>query len=256
MDCKKCALPVETSIQPFIHCNGLCAAIHHAACVGLDTPNLAAVSPPYKNSFWLCDECIDEFVCWRNDRSANAKELSSRPELSLNPEQQSALQRDVEELKGKVESILSTLTTTASCLPNTEMMRHSTPNSSRQFSREMSGTNACNVTPSVSAASERLTESAVDESFALLLTNIDGNVSEEDVQLMVARSLGAYDDECRNIKKLVPRWVDCSTLDYVSFKIILHCKWKPAAMMSTTWPRYVKFREFRRRECTWKPDNL
>ncbi|XP_062702089.1 uncharacterized protein LOC134285415 [Aedes albopictus] len=271
MNCKKCVLPVDTRSQPFIHCNGLCAAIHHAACVGLENADLAAVSPPKRNSFWLCDDCFAEFICWRNERTESAKGSSARPDHSLSQKQEYAPQRDVDELKAKVECLLlSTLTTTASCHPNTEMIRHSTPNSSRQPDREMSGINDSSVTPSASVpvVSERSTDSTVgDENFSekdplrtfapcelLPRITLDGNVSEEDIQLMVARCLGACDAECRNVRKLVPRWVDCSALDYVSFKVILHCKWKATAMMSTTWPRYVKFREFRRRECTWKPD--
>ncbi|XP_021709635.1 uncharacterized protein LOC110679416 [Aedes aegypti] len=165
------------------------------------------------------------------------------------PEPKCVLERDVEELKSKVETILSMLASHAD-----SVVRHSTPTSSIVFDDTVKGSN---LISEMSYAPGRLSESigGVDN-FDLLLTNINATVSEEDVQRMVCRCLGARDNECNNVKKLVPRWVDCSTLDFVSFKIVLDRKWKPAAMMSSTWPKNIKFREFKRRLCTWKPDDM
>nr|XP_029729300.1 uncharacterized protein LOC115266837 [Aedes albopictus] len=257
MDCKKCTSPVITKSQPFIYCNGLCATVYHATCVELSKSELAAVSPPNRNSFWLCDECFTEFIHWRNDRKGNVKESTAVAEPLLIPEQQYAQQRDVDELKMKVDFILTVLASTASCHVDTGIMPHSTPNSSRSSDSEMIRPNECTPMASVHASPARLSNPVGgEESFALVLTNIDGSVSEEDIQLMVARCLGASDAECRNVRKLVPRWVDCSTLDYISFKIVLNCKWKSTAMASATWPSNLKFRELKRRESTWKPDTV
>lgn len=52
--------------------------------------------------------------------------------------------------------------------------------------------------------------------------------------------------ECKNVKKLVPRWVDCSSLDSILFKIVLDHEWKSSPMMSSTWPNNIKFREFKK----------
>lgn len=246
MDCKKCHLPVYTKDQPFIYCNGLCAAVHHATCVGINKVELAAVSPPNKNSFWLCDECLVEFVRWRKERC----EIESVSIVIPDSEPKCVLERDVKELKSKVESILTLLASQENVHADS-VIRFSTPNLSRILDDTVRES-TINETPSVPV---RLSDSAGgDESFDLLLTNIDASVSEEDVQRMVCRCLGASDNECNNVRKLVPRWIDCSTLDFVSFKIVLDRKWKSAAMTSSTWPKNIKFREFRRKMCTWKPD--
>lgn len=252
MDCKKCFARVATKEEQFIHCNGPCGVIFHAACVGLDKVDLAAVSPPKRNSFWLCDECLAKFVLWRTERKEEKKESIAPTDRT---EPKSILQRDVDDLKAKVDSILSVLSASSNCSLDTVML-HSTPTSSRHFDNALREA-ACGGTSCVADASERSSNTtAGDENFSLLLTNIDSSVSEEDVQMMVSQCLGVCDTECKYVKKLVPRWVDSSTLDYISFKIVLNCKWKTIAMKSSTWPKNIRFREFRRRQCTWKPDTL
>ncbi|XP_062712760.1 uncharacterized protein LOC134289936 [Aedes albopictus] len=248
MECKKCLLPVVTKDQPHIYCNALCAAVYHAACVKLNTAELAAVSPPNKNSCWMCDECLVEFVQWRKEHSEKIKE----PIAATVPEPTCVLQRDVDELKAKVASILSVITSHENNHSDTtSWIRHSTPNSSRQ--KEGGTSEIANASDTASRLPDSI---CVDENFDLLLTNIDGSVSEEEVHLMVSRCLGTLDNERINVRKLVPRWVDCDALDYVSFKVVLNRKWKSAAMMSSTWPKNIRFREFKKVRCPWKPDIL
>nr|XP_029712066.1 uncharacterized protein LOC115256982 [Aedes albopictus]XP_029715015.1 uncharacterized protein LOC115258760 [Aedes albopictus] len=249
MECKKCLLPVVTKDQPYVYCNALCAAVHHAACVGLNTAELAAVSPPHKNSCWMCDECLVEFVQWRKERNEKMNEpiAATAPEHN---EPKCVLQRDVDELKAKVDSILSVITSHENNHTDA-WIRHSTPKSSRPMECGSSEVTVASETAS------RLPDSICEnENFDLLLTNIDGSVSEEDVQLMVCRCLGTRDNECINVRKLVPRWVDCSAFDYISFKIVLNRKWKSVAMMPSTWPRNIRFREFKKVRFPWKPDIL
>lgn len=250
MDCKKCRLSVRTKDQPYLYCNGLCAAIYHATCAELNEVELAAVSPPNKNSFWLCDECLAEFVQWRKERC----EKKLEPVALVNSEPKCVLQRDVDDLKNKVESILSALASYTNCHADS-LSQHSTPNSSQPSGFELKEANLNSEGSFVSDAANQLPNSVdEDDNFSLLLTNIDGSVSEEDVRRMVYRCLGVRENECKTVRKLVPRWVDCTTLDFVSFKIVLDRKWKSPAMMSSTWPNNIKFREFKKRLCTWKPD--
>lgn len=254
MDCKKCLLPVKTKDHPYIYCNGLCAAVHHAACVGLNTNDLAAVSPPKKNNMWLCDECLIEFVQWRQERT-DIKNVSIAEPVPLpnQLEQKCPLQRDIEELKNTVESIRLALASHER-FNSDARSRHSTPNTTNLSQQMDSGLGEMsNVPDALGRSTDSIRE---DDSFDLLLTNIDGNVSEEDIQRMVARSLGARDNEIIHVKKLVPRWVDCSTLDYISFKVVLNHKWKVSAMLSATWPKNVRFREFRKVRCPWRPETV
>ncbi|XP_062562247.1 uncharacterized protein LOC134225853 [Armigeres subalbatus] len=246
MDCKKCHHAVLTKEQPHIYCNGTCAEVYHATCVGLNKEQLAAVSPPYRNSFWLCDDCFTEFVQWRNEKKER-NVSTANVQKSVGPK--CVLHDDIIELKAKVDSIMSMLSSNGECNLDT-VMKHSTPNQivcSDPFTSGSSDQTALDDSARVS--------NSANDSFALLLTNIDSSVSEDDVQVMVSRCLGACDTECKSIRKLVPRWVDTSSLDYISFKIVLNRKWKSKAMMPSTWPRNVKSREFRQRQCTWKPDD-
>ncbi|XP_062703808.1 uncharacterized protein LOC134286241 [Aedes albopictus] len=253
MDCGKCLQLVETNAQPFVYCNGMCGRVFHATCVGVEIDDLPAVSPPKRNSFWLCDECFDEFLQWRETHK------KSPPQIQTSRAPECDLHRDVEVLKAKVEAIMTTLSANIASPPD-NAIRHSTPVSSLQIdcgSREISSQCETSSSPN---QTERFTNALNgddrDDSFALMLTNIDCNVTEEDVQQMVSRCLGARYAECNNVRKLVPRWIDCSNLDYISFKVVLSRKWKPAAMTSSTWPKNVKFREFKRRQTTWKPSDL
>lgn len=236
--------------MPYIVCNGLCSRMFHADCVGLDKGSLDAVSPPAKNSFWLCDECFTEFVKWR--------EMKKKNTVPVVPVTNSELQRDVDELKAKVACIISTLACNATNAP-TAVYRHSTPYSSPNLE---SGTSAgimktySGISQLPDLSSHASDPGETDDSFALLLTNIDGSVSEENVQQMVVRCLGACDSDCKDVRKLVPRWIDSSSLDFVSFKVVLNRKWKSIALTSSTWPKNVKYREFIRRRSTWKPEAL
>lgn len=93
-----------------------------------------------------------------------------------------------------------------------------------------------------------------DRSFSLLLTNIDCDTSEDDVRTLVHRCLGVTFKENIKVVKLVSKRMDYSLLDYISFKIMLNSKYKNIAMLPSTWPPGIRFREFRCRTIeTWKP---
>lgn len=233
MICAKCHLHIAKGKLSYIVCNGLCNRTYHA------------VSPPNKNSFWLCDDCLNEFVKWRTDQK--------KADISI-ADSKSTLQLEVEELKTKVASIMSTLSANATNNSVTSVDRHSTPCSSSHLENGTRGRDhsGLSFTPDISSC---LSDPGVGNGdFELLLTNIDGRVTESQIQHMVSRGLDVCETECKNVRKLVSRWIDCSTLDYVSFKVILDHKWKPKALKSSTWPANIRFREFVKRNCTWKPE--
>lgn len=154
------------------------------------------------------------------------------------------------ELQNQVSGILTTLAEITSKLNSmpTQLPSHQTlPVSSSTL---LEGSN-CNY----ECFGENHTSSGENnENFALYLTNIDSSVSESDINLMVSRCLEVSNEDCIDVKKLVPKWVDCSKLDFVSFKVVLHEKWKLQSLVASTWPRGVKFREFVNRfDHTWKP---
>lgn len=91
-----------------------------------------------------------------------------------------------------------------------------------------------------------------DETLDLFLSNIVQDVTDNEMQDLVRDVLEAL--ESVFIKRLVPAWKDQSSMDYVSFKVELHQKYRINALKSTSWPRGIRCREFKN-NChnTWRP---
>lgn len=222
--CKKCSVDIDTKGELYTICEGKCARRFHATCVGISEAALCILS---KNILWMCDECAFDYY-------------RARDTVPDKTEQPASLVNELEELKSQVSKINDAIANiTLSITPSVPIERHSTPATSP---KTLENVNACS------------TRINADETFSLLLTNIDRCVTEKEIAHLVSCSLCASEDECMDVKKLVPNWKNCEDLDYISFKIVLDKRWKAAAMMSTTWPQGVRFREFvNRRNDTWKP---
>lgn len=207
-------------------CEGKCAGWFHATCVGLSEAALCVLS---KNILWMCDVCAYDFY---RARDANGKQHSA--------EQSASIVHELEELKSQVSEINDAIARiTLSVTPSVPIDRHSTPIDSP---KTLQNINTCS------------TRINADETFSLVLTNIDRCVTEKEIAHLVSCSLCAAEDECLNVSKLVPKWKNCEDLDYISFRVVLDKRWKSAALMPMTWPRGVKFREFANRHNeTWKP---
>lgn len=224
MQCGTCSLQIDTNTLYTI-CEGRCAKRFHGKCVRVCEEDLRALS---QNIVWICDDCMVHF---RKVRDMNLEPVAPMP----NP-----MENKLKELKAQAEGIIAAIDSITHCAEvPISIHRHSTPVASP---KSLDTTNVCS------------SHTIEEESFSLLLTNIDCGATEREVAEMVSDSLCASKEECRAITKLVPKWKNCADLDYISFKVVLNNKWRRTAMTATTWPRGVRFREFvNRRDETWKP---
>lgn len=249
--CRKCSLSIDPNADLYTVCEGDCACFFHAACVCLSEKDLCVLS---SNIVWMCDDCMGRF---RRVRDGVASDVPD--DTTANNEiNKSSIEDEVKELKNTVAGIIETLSKMVpAASTNDPPPVHSTPVSSFTL---LNGTNACGTSmednESASESVRQRRRTIDDQHFSLLLTNIDASVVEDDIHGMVSQALGIgeHDPECIDIVKLVSNWKSQKILDYVSFKIVLHKRWKLKAMNPSTWPKSVKFREFiNRHNDTWKP---
>lgn len=227
----------------FTVCEGICGKSFHAECVGVRESDLCALSC---NIIWMCDPCMKIFCRMRERNFIDAATNTDMPE---------SLVDDVNVLKSTVAAIAQTLSKVVEKQYTFVPYHRSTPISSPKI---LNGTNeiACSTKQQECTKHTDLPfESPEPESdmFTLYLTNIDRCATENDISLMVSQSLGASLSDI-DVVKLVPKHRNVLSLDYVSFKIALDKRLKPAALTASTWPKGVKFREFvSRTNVTWKP---
>lgn len=92
-----------------------------------------------------------------------------------------------------------------------------------------------------------------NSSLQLYISNIANDVTEDEIGSMVCEALGA--ERVLNVKCLVSPWKDISTLDYVSFKVVVGAQYRKAAFAASNWPTGVRIREFRDRyNSVWRPN--
>lgn len=236
--CGKCSLTIDAAVDSFSVCGGKCFKMFHLECAGLSLSDLSVLS---YNIIWVCDACMRDLCRYRVRKFADSttNTLSSR-----------TVEDEIHELKNTVAAIADTLA-------NVTQKTRPVPNSSTPISslKVLNGTNetfdfACDDRSTMGSSS-------TDEcrEFSLYLTHIDRRATENDIKQMVSRSLSAPLSDCYEVVKLVPRWRNVNTLDYISFRIMLDKKWKILAMNPSTWPKGVVFREFVSRQSEpWRPN--
>lgn len=241
--CEECSLCIHIELGLYSVCAGPCGKSYHISCIGMSSDQLRNVS---NGMVWLCKECLPAFTKWRN-----VTQKSSTP----SPDATSAID-EISELKLEISSIKDTLNRLIMHDPSaiSASPLHSTPNATS--TELMAGTNNSYLSDTELARNEQseTQEAQTNDCFSLLLTNINSATTENDVEMMVHRCLGAPTGDCVNVIKLVPKRTDCRSLDYISFKIVLKWRWKDLAMRASTWPYGIKFRAFVNRSSNaWKP---
>lgn len=254
--CHNCTHRINKGIGLFVVCAGPCGMLFHISCVGLNKEHLQSLT---KGVVWMCRDCSSCFRKWKQEFATESKTSDAR-----------SMHDEISALKCQVAGIWKSLSSINSSSSSADVPIHrSTPISSTRSSRLLDGTNIsyvshatgndCNEVEDIEQQPlDRMclgsSAPVGDQSFSLLLTNIDSSVSVNDVKAMVCQCAGVPSEDCNNVVRLVPRGVECSALDYVSFKIVLKKKWKCVAMCASTWPKGVKYREFiNRKTNAWKP---
>lgn len=242
--CEKCCLCIDSHIDLFTVCEGDCAGIFHAACVGLKEEDFDLLSRS-QSILWMCEPCMYTF---------RKKRDCIQPRAVDNTESTKTIEREVKELKISVAGILETLSNIVpTTLPSAPNVLSSTPISSHAL---FEGTHGCDASVSNCESCDRPRDegTTIDDYFALFLSNIDPSVTERDVRRMISNSLGTPEPECLDVVKLTKKWNNRRMLDFVSFKVIISKKLKTRALDPSTWPVNIKFREFvSKHNDTWRP---
>lgn len=239
--CGKCSVMIDINADLYTVCEGMCAKSFHAECVSVTETDLCALS---SNIIWICSPCMTVFRRMRERVSTDVATNTDTPKSMLD---------DISELKTTVADIVCTLSKITQTNSDLNTPHHcSTPIS---LLKVFDGTNE--VVCSSTTQDEILdlsTEAPDNDVFALYLTNIDKCATVNDISLMVSQQLGVPLSDCGDVVKLIPKWRNTKTFDYVSFKITLKKHLKTSALDASTWPRGVKFREFVNRPYdAWKP---
>lgn len=95
-------------------------------------------------------------------------------------------------------------------------------------------------------------DAAGAQRFWLFFTRVKNTVTEDQMLDMVRKSLHHTSNIAPVVKKLTPYWMDASTMPYISFKICIDPSLKTTAMLPSTWPKNICFREFYNR--VWEPN--
>lgn len=180
--CNKCSANIDTMKDLYTVCEGRCAGKFHASCVGVSEDQLCSLS---KNIIWICDKCMIEF-CKSRDSTSVSRKTSPSPKTPITAE--------LEEMKSQIAMLSSAVAKlNLTVAPFEATRQHSTPITSPKT------TNNASV-----CASDCTTKYNSEDFFSLLLTNVDKNVSENDIVCLVSDSLRAPRPECMNVTKLVP----------------------------------------------------
>lgn len=202
----------------------------------------------------MCGDCSTHFRKWK-EHSSVAETSKDVPNVSVDR----SLHAEIQELKLQVAGILKSLSSSSptECVSNS-VSHHSTPISSSTLIDGTNNSDAHLLTGRISSErsvtniNNALSLSNSDQKLSLFLTNIDSEVSESEVRTMVCECVEAPVHDCFKVVKLVSKNVDCSMIDFVSFRVDLNVKWKEKALDAKTWPCGVKFRQFINR--AWKPN--
>lgn len=224
-ECRNCAANIDMMKELYTVCEGRCARRFHASCVGVSEADLCALS---KNIIWICDECMAEF-CKARDAMSESPRSSSTSSIVV----------ELDKLKSEVGRINDAIAEiNDKMIAPDRILHHSTPDTTPMLSHNT------NVRAYSSDSHRSCVVPDCEESFSIVLSNIDSSVTEYDIVRLVSRSLCASEPECLNVTKLVPSWKSCKNFDYISFKIVLNKRWKESAMNAKTWPSNVKIREY------------
>lgn len=237
MSCHTC-LQCINAADLCVECDGKCAKLFHAKCVGLSEDRLDVIS--HTNVLWMCDNCVKDFFLYRKAERGADKSIQNATR------DDTYIEDELAELKSQVAGILDTLSS-FSPKKTSSAPHHSTPISSFELLDDTNVDYRCSCTE----GHEKYAQTDSNKVFSLLLTNIDCRVTENEISNMVSECLEAPIIACSNVTKLVPKWR--KSYDYVSFKVILNERWKVSAMDPTTWPCGVKYREFVQNINVWRP---
>lgn len=250
--CLQCSEPVKT--LKFMKCQGFCEKVAHIECVSLSRPNMDFINEQ-PNLFWFCNSCSgimnskpirDAFAAltdaFRNLSETHRSAMEGvKTELAKNREQ-------VEVLASKISAVPAT----APAAPATSVPPIGWSHVTRKTNKRTFG--AAGLTspdvPSLSCGTKKLSANIASistvppepEKCWVFLSRIAASASEDDILALATECIPC--DEPIEVRKLVKKDADLSSMRFISFKIGVDEKYREVALSAETWPDGVFFREF------------
>lgn len=243
--CKQCA-QVITQDSNCIGCEGFCTDVYHASCVKMRYEELVKYRSS-RNLWWMCTSCSDMMVKKRNNRHALVKGAETKApeakEITRIDDEIAALKKQITAIH---ESLANSTVSSSRIVPSVDPSirdRSTTTESSLGVQHDTQlGTKATDCFSNI------VEQRSANDRFWLFLSRIKSCVSEREVFKLVADALGTDDII---VKKLVPAWKDSISMPFISFKVGINAHLKRTALLPSTWPCGLHFREFRNNY--WEP---
>nr|XP_029720678.1 uncharacterized protein LOC115262427 [Aedes albopictus] len=197
------------------------------------------------NFCWLCNQCIETIRKQRSDLMADQQDKNGTlPKAN----EVSRIDGEIAKLKEEIASLHYSL---HSITPRVEANKTEDPNAHRPLAESSLlclSDNQQSTQHSGRLSSAAVEQRAPNDRFWLYFTRVKNYVTERQILEFVTDSLGTDDAV---VKKLVPAWKDTLSMPYVSFKVGVDVRLKETALLPSTWPAGLRFREFR--EDVWEP---
>lgn len=245
--CNKCSLHIGVLTERMV-CDG-CRKEYHLNCIQMNQYQLR-VCVDFANVLWLCDDCLSSF---RKQQTA----ITNASTVRSDAEHVSHIEHTVSQLQSEVSTLkqsfaeLKTMSS-GSQTPNRNhftMPSTSTPESSTNHQR-ISSVNMNESTQLLMGS--KAEPSTRRRKYWMFFTRVAKHVTVDAMSKMITESLQATDPP--DVIKLMPRWSNYEDLRYISFKVGVDWKHKERAVMESTWPTGLLFREFVHRGAGyWEP---
>lgn len=258
--CHSCAGDAN---ETHVKCGGFCKAIFHPKCTGLSADALEMVKD-INQVFWFCPSCTSlmKDMRFRNTVQA-AQEAGHEQASNYHGDILAQLKSEIlTELKSEIQTNFTKLMNSNLLTPkatNRVILEPRFTKKRRLFS--MTNDSVPVTKPNLllgtgstlSPSSEIKTVPKPQPKFWLYLSRIAPDVSADQIGELTKKRLETNDVQ---VARLVPKGRDISSLSFVSFKIGINAELKSRALLSSTWPKGILYREFcddNSRENFWRP---
>lgn len=225
-----------------IRCEGFCGKIFHLQCSGANQYDVMRCAGS-KNLIWVCDQCL---LLLQNQQRPTAI-VSGNPNNNKTSEDimQSTvlnLEQQIDEINQQLANLQTHVHQYVSLSPPSTSTPERTDHRFNECNSDVRSLNGSRRLLNGSKVVNRHSSSEDNTNFWIYLTGIANHVCQDDIGKMVMECLKL--NKRPIVEKLVPCWRNAKDLRYISFKVGVNKKFKNEALLETTWPVGVRFREF------------
>lgn len=235
--CHECNYNI-TCKDPVVTCSAFCdgAIRYHAVCVGLSVQEGLACSN--KNIFWVCNRCRNEFVSRRSRIHIKDYEEPSGKDIGF-------MKLEMKNMQTLLNSLVQRLETFSTSQPTVVL-------SNVHDDQPVAESSRLQTSSTIEPMMFTSTDIDRDAHKSLFISNIANDVSDDEVKEMVNKTVGA--NSVVSLKCLISPWKEKSSLDFISYKLVISQKDWNSGPHTYDWPTGIRCREFKdRMNSTWRP---